>query len=79
VDFSEALRLVKDGRPVRRALWRDRPERGYGGFLELVQPAGLDGRGFMPQLVVVYLDDPVWRPFAGANWDLLADDWEIAD
>jgi hypothetical protein len=79
VDFSDALKLVKDGKRVRRALWRDRPERGYGGFLELVTPAALADREFMPQLVVIYGDEAVVRPFAGANWDLLADDWEIAE
>lgn len=68
MDFSEALRAVKNGQRVRRPFWTGRME---GRCLELVNvpPVG-------DMLLVAYTDG-VPRPFAGSNWDLLADDWEI--
>lgn len=47
--------------------------------MELVPAsAAPDGRQCMEQLMIGYADSGILRPFAGANWDLLADDWEIA-
>lgn len=70
MDFSDALRAVKDGKRVRRAVWHDNPDR-WGCWVELadVPPVG-------DVLLVGYVDGAS-RLFAGANWDLLADDWEI--
>lgn len=67
-DFSEALRAVKDDGGAYRAAWRD---CGYTGVLRLrhVLP-------FAPLLVIEFPDGaPAW-PFAAAQRDLLADDWE---
>jgi hypothetical protein len=80
VTFEEILSAVKGGRKARRALWAARSGYmdGWDGLaVELVQPPPLpDGRPFMPQLVIQD-EDGILRPFAGANWDLLAGDWEL--
>ena len=69
--FEEILPAVKAGGRARRAIWG-------GPWLELARPSLPDGRPLMPQLVIAYPgDDGVVRPFAGANWDLLADDWAL--
>ena len=81
VDFSDALKAVKDGKRVRRALWSARSGYldGYAGLVaELVQPPQLpDGRPFMP-LIVIEGEDGILRP-AVTQYDVLADDWELAD
>lgn len=79
MNFSDALRLVKEGRRVRRALWEER-SYAYNAWLELVSVRAQDGRGVMPVLMVGYPgENGILRPFSGANWDLLADDWELAE
>lgn len=79
MDFSEALKLVKDGHRVRRAIWKPGGARDYGAaHLELVSVAAQDGRECMPQLLCSDAASGLLRPFSGANWDLLADDWELA-
>jgi len=75
VDFSEALRELKAGKCVARKYWLE-AYRHSGAYLKLVV---LPDPGFMPQLLVRYRDEKVWRPFAGANWDLLSEDWQIVE
>ena len=76
--FEEILPAVKAGGKARRAVWDGRRADWCGSWLELARPALPDGRPLMPQLVVGFPDeDHVMRPFAGANWDLLAEDWEL--
>jgi hypothetical protein len=82
MDFSDALRIVKRGGRARRAAWQAaRRAEWQDVTLELVRlpPQGETGRAVMPVLMVYYPHHPdnILRPFAGANWDLLADDWEI--
>ena len=74
MEFEDALRAVKDGKKARRQIWR---ARGLAGWLEMVQPVLSDGRPIMPLLVMTD-EAGIVRPFAGAIWDLLADDWELA-
>lgn len=81
MDFSDALRAVRDGKKARRAVWASGRPDWRGIALELVQviPAN-DGRSVMPVLMISYPgNEQPLRPFSGANWDLLADDWEILD
>jgi uncharacterized protein DUF2829 len=74
--FDEILPVVKAGGKAQRAIWASR--YGPDAALELVHsPELADGRRVMPVLVIGYGDSGVLRPFTGANWDLLADDWEI--
>jgi hypothetical protein len=73
VTFEEILPAVKAGGKARRALWDGRGRGWAGCWLELVSLS----RPLTPQLVIGYPDEDVLRPFAGANWDLLADDWEL--
>jgi hypothetical protein len=80
MDFSDALRAVKDGKKAARAVWASGTRPWYGATLELVQVISAnDGRYAMPVLMVSYPGEEILRPFSGANWDLLADDWEIVD
>lgn len=71
MDFSDALRAVRNGQRVTRALWRDDGHLS-AAWLELF-PAQAQ---VMDQLMIVY-PDGTRRPFAGANWDLLSDDWSV--
>ena len=74
MDFSDALRAVKNGKRVRRALWRQLDGRA-GAWMELMQAGQLGdvlacavtGPGTVTTMVL----------FTGSQWDLLADDWEI--
>ena len=71
--FEEILPAVKDGGKAKRALWGSRGPGWAGCWLELVALS----RPLTPQLVISYPDEDVLRPFAGANGDLLAEDWEL--
>jgi Protein of unknown function (DUF2829) len=73
VNFSEALTELKAGQKVRRTAWAGTLR---GLTLELAYPPPLEGRPLMPQLLV-QSEDGILRPFSGANWDLLAEDWEV--
>jgi hypothetical protein len=67
MDFSEALRIVKAGGRARRKIW---PQHGaWGVWMVMRELPGVTA------LVVEYGDGSI-QLFAGANWDLLADDWE---
>lgn len=74
--FDEVLPLLRGGKKVRRRVWAGHLE---GTWVDLVTfPQLPDGRQPMPQLMVEY-PSGVLRPFAGANWDLLEDDWEVQE
>jgi hypothetical protein len=78
VTFDEILPAVKTGGRATRGEWNKRLADLRGCWLELACPSLPDGRPLMPVLVVAYPgESPVLRPFAGANWDLLAEDWEL--
>jgi hypothetical protein len=79
VDFPDALRAVKHGKRVRRAVWHPGEGHAGNGFLLLAHVTADDGRECMPQLLVTDASDGILRPFSGANWDLLAEDWELAE
>ena len=73
MDFSDALRAVKEGKHVRRAIWE---EHYTGGWLFLDAVRTADGATYS-QLLVGFPDGRTGS-FSGANADLLADDWELA-
>ena len=68
--FGKALEHVRAGGKARRPTW------DQGVTLELVSPSLPDGRPLMPLLVIDREGQPL-RPFGGAGWDLLAEDWEL--
>lgn len=75
MDFSDALRIVKDGGRVRRKLWAELDGR-VGLWLELI-PAGQVG-----EVLACAVPEPdggtAMALFTGSQWDLLAGDWERA-
>jgi hypothetical protein len=73
VDFGGALHAMKDGKGVWRTVWGTSRENWYGACMRIVEI----GAPYEPQIMVEYRDSEVKRPFAGSQWDLLADDWEI--
>ena len=75
MDFSDALLAVKQGKKVRRRLWADLDGR-IGEGIELVHPLLPDGRPVMPMLLCSKPDGTMTL-FAGSQWDLLAEDWEV--
>lgn len=78
MNFSDALILLKQGAKMRRQLWTRRTHMS-GLYVELVHLVSAnDGRSVPPMLMVTAADDML-RPFTGASWDLLADDWEVAE
>ncbi len=74
MDFSEALAAAKNGKRVKRTVWTT----VFSGMWMEYALLHADGSGHAePALIVHYQDDEVWHLFAGANWDLMADDWEL--
>lgn len=69
-DFSEALRCVKAGGSAYRQGWRG---NAYDAVLRWEHQAGFR----FPLLVTVFPDDGTRAVFAGAQTDLLADDWVL--
>jgi hypothetical protein len=77
VDFSDALRLARQGKKIRRRFYAELNGK-VGESVELVQPVLPDGRPVMPMLLC-NKPDGVMTLFAGAQWDLLANDWEVVE
>lgn len=78
MDFSDALRAMKEGKSAYRRLWTARAEiKDLAVYI--VSIPDIHGHAVMPQLMTVSPEDGIMRPFAGAQWDLLADDWEITE
>ena len=71
MDFSDALRLVKDATPVRRAIW------GRWNHIFLARPfVEVDGKPYQA-VALLYRDaNDAVHPFAPDTKDLLAGDWE---
>jgi hypothetical protein len=79
MNFSEALEVLRQGGKVRRRAWRQLGSV-RGASVEIIQPVTLpDGRVTTEMLMVSYPDNNLLRPFSGANWDILEDDWEIIE
>jgi Protein of unknown function (DUF2829) len=79
MDFSDALKAVKEGKRVRRQTWqRLHPDRA-GAWLEL--SSGYfdeQDRPVDPELMMCFPGEGnVLRSFAGSSTLLLAEDWEI--
>ena len=73
MDFSDALRAVKNGRRVRRALWRELDGRA-AAWMELVPT---DQVGEILACAVAEPDGGVMMvSWSRADWDILAEDWE---
>lgn len=72
--FSEVLTGLEQGRRFRRRLWE-----AFGpGWLKLLHFDDHQGVPVQPMLMICRQREGgwIWYPFSGANWDLLADDWE---
>lgn len=78
MNFEDALTCVKQGGRVRRELWERGVNDLVGTQLELVHFDDYQGIEVMPMLMIRRTNENplTWRPFSGANWDLLAEDWE---
>jgi hypothetical protein len=76
MDFGAALTAMREGKAIRRPGWRGLPSDTGIPFARIIQ---LDDNRFEPMIIVSYPGRSVCRPFAGMQWDLLADDWEIAE
>lgn len=75
MDFSDALRKMKGGQKVRRVpLWDDR--RQGGGAWAKICPVAVDV--IVADMIMVWVpSEAQFIPFAGSQWDLLAEDWEL--
>lgn len=77
MDFSDALKHVKEGRRVQRSKWN-----GKGMYLEMVD----NGRFQRPYksyevepFVVMFTAQGTWVPWTCSQADLLAEDWEVVE
>lgn len=73
MDFSDALREMKAGEKARRVIWRGNSLYGPA-TMEIMTLTTPDGRPV--QQLMVCRPGAVF-PFAGSQWDILSDDWEI--
>jgi hypothetical protein len=64
---------MKAGKRVTRAVWASGRDDWHGAFAEIREVPGYE-----PQIMVGYAGGTP-RPFAGAQWDLLSDDWQVLD
>ncbi len=87
LDFSEALRLLKQGRRVARQGWNGKgmfvcPQAGYPNGIPINQNTA-DATGlplgtvcvFRPYLMM-FTADRQFVPWVASQTDLLAEDWE---
>jgi len=73
VKFEDALPLLRDGKRVTRRLWLELDGR-VGSWVELVSDPL-----FARPVPLVWREDPRgFMPWAGAQNDILMDDWELA-
>lgn len=75
MDFSDALRAMKEGKAVRRAIWGTDVPRLAGASTIIATPQ-LPGMTLSPQILVVYTDGRA-NPWGCSQWDVLSDDWEL--
>ena len=68
MDFSEALKLLKQGATIRRASWS-----GHKSIM-LIQPYQTDL--ILPYIAISTKDNKV-GVYPATTCDILADDWEI--
>ena len=66
MDFSEALKLLKQGAVMRRASW--------SGTKRIVLETGSMNLGILPYIGIVTKDGK-WGVYTATNCDILADDW----
>ena len=71
--FEDALPLLRDGKRVTRRLWLELDGR-VGSWVELVS----DPLFARPVPLVWREDLQGFMPWAGAQNDILMDDWELA-
>jgi len=78
MDFSDALRAMKDGKKVQRGIWKNQAVFGrFDPWAEIEQPAP----GWA-KIVVIKSNDPGVpnRAATLSQWDVVeADDWEIVE
>ena len=66
MDFSEALKLLKQGATIRRASW--------SGTKRIVLMDGSADLKILPYIGIVTKDGK-WGVYTATNCDILADDW----
>ena len=65
MDFSEALKLLKQGKVLRRASW--------SGTKRIILMPGCESSGILP-LMLNYNKDNKYGVYTATNCDILADD-----
>jgi len=80
MDFSKALKLLKQGLRIYRLGW-NATKRGLTTYIEMVPARHDDQMTYKSYLQMVYLTD---HPFTVIGWlasqeDMLSDDWEICE
>ena len=66
MDFSEALKLLKQGARIRRKSW--------SGIKHLLLLRGCINLGILPHIGIV-IDDDKFAAWAASSCDILAEDW----
>jgi len=76
MDFSDALRDMKQGYKVYRRVWRENGNAHVYSAHCRIETLELNGQPILPQMVVEHSDGKVFS-FACSQWDILSDDWEV--
>ena len=69
MDFSEALKLLKQGEVLRRTCW--------SGTKRIILVGGCLG-SHLPYIRIITKDNK-YGVYTATNCDILADDWEVTD
>ena len=67
MDFSDALKLLKQGATIRRANW--------SGSERIALMSGCKDSAILPHIGIVTKDEMI-GVYTATNCDILADDWE---
>ena len=67
MDFSEALKLLKQGKVLRRTSW--------SGTKRIILMPGCESSGILPYIRIITKDGK-HGVYTATNCDILADDWE---
>ena len=76
MDFSDALRAVRDGKRARRAPWRE-PGWRLGSWVELARPGPCADGAQIRDVLICPVPGGEAVLFACSQLDILADDWEL--
>jgi hypothetical protein len=74
--FEEALKLIKQGKKVKRAIWGGYWYLQRNVVVDIIPGDSMDSAGVISRLVVAKLKDGGYAPATAYQEDFMAEDWE---